>query len=101
LLPSQAKVFVLNGNVFINKIPTNSINKRAAIGDYITFRNLSQSHLLESLRRKIYHIRHDHFVINFRLPCIHYMKDPDPLSLFNYFSISHAKIFFSTNYRRR
>jgi len=97
----HAKHFVYNRNILINNILANSIFKRAAPGDYITFRHMDYAFLLTSIRRGIYHLRNSHFLINFRLPSIHYFTFPDPNRLFFYFSIDHRNFFLSTQFRKR
>jgi len=98
--PFLAKVFVLKGNVAKNFFYTNSYVTRAVPGDYIFFRHLDHNYLYYTVRRGIHHLRNSHLLINYRIPCIHYLAI-DIWKLFYYFSIDHSTVFHTMTYRRR
>jgi len=97
----SVKTYIRSGSIYVNKSQKSSPGFRCAPGDFIDFRNLSYSQFFFSLKRKYLRFRDKHFLFNFRLNSLYYLKYPNKNKLFYHAPIRHRYVFFTSRFRKK
>jgi len=98
--PAIIKGFIASGQAFVNNELVRFIGHSCQLYDLISFKNLSLTFFRSRLNKSI-RLRESHLLINFRLPMIFLLENPDPIKLFYFFPVDYRYAFFSWRFRRR